>query len=149
LVRVDSFDFPETLFYTNRHLWVRLESNNIVTLGVDALGQTLAGKIVFVRLLKKGAQLTLGQGFGTIESLKWVERLSSPVGGVLEEANEALKSHSDLVNKDSYGEGWLVKIRVEGKPEEQLANLNHGVGIEAWVKQELVKYSEQLRKKRD
>jgi len=149
LVLVDGFDFPDDLFYTNRHLWVRLESNSVVTLGVDALGQTLAGKIVFVRLLRKGTPLTLGQGFGTMESLKWVERLSSPVSGVLEETNEALRSRPDLVNKDSYGEGWLVKIRVEGSPKEQLANLTQGVGIEAWVRQELVKYSEQLKRKRD
>jgi glycine cleavage system H protein len=149
LVRVDVFDFPDALFYTNRHLWARSEPSNVLTLGVDALGQTLAGKIVFVRLLRKGAQLSLGQGFGTMESLKWVERLSSPVGGVLEETNEALRSHPDLVNKDSYGEGWLVKIRVEGNPEEQLTSLTHGVGIETWAKQELVKYSEQLKKKRE
>jgi len=84
-----------------------------------------------------------------MESLKWVERLSSPVNGVLEETNDALRSHPDMINKDCYGEGWLVKIRVEGSPEEQLANLTHTIGIEAWVKQELEKYAEQLKKKRE
>jgi glycine cleavage system H protein len=98
--------------------------------------------------LRKGTPLALGQGFGTVESLKWVERLSSPVAGILEETNESLRSHPDLINRDPYGEGWLVRIRLEGSPEEYLSKLTHAPEIEDWVRKELVKYGEQLKQKR-
>jgi glycine cleavage system H protein len=148
LVHIEELDFPDELFYTDRHLWVHLGNSNLVTLGVDDLGQTLAGKIIFVRTLKKGSQLTLGKVFGTLESLKWVERLKSPVNGILEDTNEKLGTQPDLINNDSYGMGWIVKIKAEEEPREQLANLIHGEEVESWVRQELEKYSEQLKKKR-
>lgn len=149
MVNIEEFDFPNELFYTDRHLWAHVGNNDFVTLGVDDLGQTLAGKIIFVRMLRKGASLVSGKVFGTLESLKWVERLKSPVNGILEDSNEILRTQPDLINKDSYGNGWLVKIKVEGDPKEQLADLIHGDRIENWVRQELEKYSKQLKKKRE
>ena len=148
MVNMDIFNFPDNLFYTDRHLWARLETNNTLALGIDDLGQHLAGRIVSVRLLREGTQLTIGKVFGTMESLKWVERLSSPVNGTIEESNETVRTQPNLINKDPYNDGWLIKIRVEGKPEEQLANLIHGARIETWKKEELVKYSEQLKEKK-
>ena len=107
---------PEDLRYTPTHEWVRLEGE-IATVGISDFAQSELGDVVYVDLPEAGRMLAVGDTFGSVESVKTVSDLYSPVAGEVIEVNSALKSQSELVNSDPYGKGFLVKIRVSGTPE--------------------------------
>jgi len=107
---IDSWEFPDELYYTPEHVWARVEGDT-VTIGLSSFGQDLAGKIAFVEVPRAGRSVTKGEPFMSMESGKWVGRVKSPVAGTVTEANEELEWESDAVNSDPYGKGWLAKIR--------------------------------------
>ena len=113
-------DFPEELRYTKNHEWIRLE-DDIGVVGITDYAQGELGDIVFVELPTKGKQLKQGESFGTIEAVKAVSDLYAPVSGDVMEAHTELDRMPELVNKEPYGGGWLVKVRVSNKAE--LTNL--------------------------
>jgi glycine cleavage system H protein len=102
---------PEELQYTKSHEWVRTEGDT-ATIGVTDFAQEELGDIVFVELPEEGATLDAGDSFGTLESVKAVSDLYTPVGGEVVEINEALNDSPEKINEDPYGEGWIVKLRV-------------------------------------
>jgi glycine cleavage system H protein len=102
---------PEELQYTKTHEWVRTEGDT-ATIGVTDFAQEELGDIVFVELPEEGATLDAGDSFGTLESVKAVSDLYTPVGGEVVEINEALNDSPEKINEDPYGEGWIVKLRV-------------------------------------
>ena len=102
---------PEELQYTKTHEWVRTEGDT-ATIGVTDYAQEELGDIVFVELPEEGATLDAGDSFGTLESVKAVSDLYTPVGGEVVEINEALNDSPEKINEDPYGEGWIVKLRV-------------------------------------
>jgi glycine cleavage system H protein len=113
---------PEDLQYTKSHEWVRTEGDT-ATIGITDHAQEELGDVVFVELLEEGATLSAGDTFGTIESVKAVSDLYSPVGGEVIEVNTSLEEAPEKINEDPYGEGWIVKLRTsEGadllSPEE-------------------------------
>ena len=105
---------PEELQYTRSHEWVRTEGDT-ATIGITDHAQDELGDIVFVELPETGATFDAGDSFGTVESVKAVSDLYTPVGGEVVEVNEALNDSPELINEDPYGEGWIVKIRVSGE----------------------------------
>ena len=113
-------NFPQNLRYTNEHEWIRVEGD-IAYVGITDYAQDQLGDIVFVDIPTVGESLEAGESFGTIEVVKTISDLFLPVeGGVLEQ-NEALEENPELVNKDPYGEGWLIKMKpVELKDVENL-----------------------------
>jgi glycine cleavage system H protein len=111
---------PEELKYTREHEWVRVEGN-IGTVGITDFAQSELGDIVFVDLNKKLTEVTQGQVFGTIEAVKTVSDLFAPLSGKIIEFNLNLETNAEVVNKDPYGEGWMIKIELV-KPSE-LENL--------------------------
>lgn len=135
-MKYKEYEFPEDLYYTDRHLWVRKESDGTVSVGFDDLAQKLIGRVMFLRLPKKGTVLEAGKEFGTVESVKWIERLKSPISGTVKEVNMALRTNPKLVNQDPYG-SWFVKVEPTGKLEEELSQLIHGDKLEEWVKKEV------------
>jgi len=109
-------NIPADLKYTNSHEWVKIEGDT-ATIGITDYAQSELGDIVYVDLPSPGRMLKAGDGFGTVESVKTVSDLYSPVAGEVLESNGELEGTSELLNQDPYGKGWLVKVRVEGEPE--------------------------------
>jgi glycine cleavage system H protein len=101
---------PGDLQYTKSHEWVRKE-NDTVTIGITDHAQEELGDVVFVELPDKGATIVAGDSFGTVESVKAVSDLYSPVGGEVVEVNSSLEDAPEQINDDPYGEGWIVKLR--------------------------------------
>ena len=109
---------PENLVYTAEHEYVaRTDDPRVVRVGITDYAQGELGDVIFVELPKAGAHLTSHQTFGTIEAVKAVSELFSPVAGEVAEINTVLESDAALVNRDPYGDGWMVKLRITGPDE--------------------------------
>lgn len=119
-------NIPDDLKYTKEHEWIRVEGN-IGTVGITDFAQSELGDIVFVDLNKSKTEVKQGEVFGTIEAVKTVSDLFAPVSGKIIEYNNKLESNAEIVNKDPYGEGWLIKIEISN-PEE----LNNLLDAEAY-----------------
>ena len=102
---------PEELQYTRSHEWVRTEDDTAI-IGITDYAQEELGDIVYVELPEEGATFDAGDSFGSVESVKAVSDLYTPVGGEVVEANEALGDNPEKINEDPYGDGWIVKLRV-------------------------------------
>ena len=103
-------NFPQNLKYTNEHEWIRVEGD-IAYVGITDYAQEQLGDIVFVDIPTVGESLEAGEVCGTIEVVKTISDLFLPVAGEVLEQNEALEENPELVNKDPYGEGWLIKMK--------------------------------------
>lgn len=103
-------NIPENLKYTNEHEWIRVEGN-VAYVGITDYAQEQLGDIVFVDIQAEGETLEAGEAFGTIEVVKTISDLFMPVAGEVLEQNEALADQPELVNKDPYGEGWIIKVK--------------------------------------
>jgi len=102
--------YPSDYRYTHEHEWVRVE-DDIAVLGVTDFAQKELGEVVFVELPEVGHVFDAGDEIGTIESVKAVAEIYTPLAGEVVEVNEALKDDPELVNEDPHVDGWLVKIR--------------------------------------
>ena len=109
-------NFPQNLKYTNEHEWIRIEGD-IAYVGITDYAQDQLGDIVFVDVTTEGETLEKGEVFGSIEVVKTVSDLFLPVGGEVLEINPALEEQPELVNKDPYGEGWIIKIKMSDPAE--------------------------------
>jgi glycine cleavage system H protein len=109
-------NIPENLKYTSEHEWISVEGD-VALVGITAFAQGELGDIVFVEIETEGETLAKGETFGTIEAVKTVSDLFMPTGGEVLEVNPALEASPELVNKDPYGQGWLIKITLSN-PEE-------------------------------
>lgn len=107
---------PNELKYTKSHEWVKLEGD-IATIGITDHAQSELGDVVFVELPEAGRALKAEETFGSVESVKTVSDVYSPISGEVVESNAGLGAQSELVNSDPYGEGWLIKIKVEDPAE--------------------------------
>jgi glycine cleavage system H protein len=113
-------NIPKELKYTNEHEWIKVEGNEAV-IGITEYAQGELGDIVFVEIETQGEDLNAGDVFGTIEAVKTVSDLFMPVDGHVLEINEKLTSSPELVNKDPYNNGWMIRIRVSS--QDQLEGL--------------------------
>ncbi len=104
--------FPENLRYTKDHEWIKLEGD-VATIGITEFAQIELGDIVYVDIETKGRALQAETVFGTVEAVKTVSDLFLPVSGTINEINPALESRPELVNTDPYGEGWMIKMKVD------------------------------------
>ncbi|MEH2024531.1 glycine cleavage system protein GcvH [Nostoc sp.] len=111
-----SFEYPQDFRYLDSHEYVRIDGE-IATIGITEFAVHELGDIVFLELPEIGDALTRGENFGTIESVKAVEELNSPVTGTVIERNEALINSPEEVSEDPYGEGWFLKVRVNDPDE--------------------------------
>ncbi|MBP8790046.1 MAG: glycine cleavage system protein GcvH [Breznakibacter sp.] len=109
-------NIPENLKYTKDHEWVTV-SGNIATVGVTDFAQGELGDIVFVEIETEGEDLEKEEVFGTIEAVKTVSDLFMPLSGKIIEVNPELESTPELVNKEPYGEGWMIKIEISNPAE--------------------------------
>lgn len=109
-------NYPETFRYTKEHEWVSM-NGDVGTVGITFHAQSELGDIVYVDMPTPGAAVTAGQSFGSVESVKAVSEIYSPVSGEVVEANELLKETPEKLNDDPHGEAWLVKIRLSDKTQ--------------------------------
>jgi len=106
-------EFPEDLKYTKEHEWVRDNGDGTATVGITDFAQGELGDIVFVELEPEGSEFDQDEVFGTVEAVKTVSELFSPIAGEITEINEVLEDEPELVNTDPYGKGWMVKIKMD------------------------------------
>ncbi len=107
---------PEDLRYHTEHEWIRLE-NDSITLGITHFAQDSLGDIVYLELPKMGESVQSGQEIGEVESTKTTSPIYTPVTGTVIEVNENLREQPDIVNKDPYQQGWILKIRLSDASE--------------------------------
>ena len=106
----------ENLYYTKSDEWLKVE-DDIGTIGITDYAQNQLGDIVYLEKIEKGKKLKQDKTLTTIESVKAVSDVNTPVGGEVIEVNEKLLDDTSIVNKDPYEEGWIVKIKIENKDE--------------------------------
>jgi glycine cleavage system H protein len=106
-----SSEFPKDLKYTNEHEWIRLEGN-VATVGITSFAADQLGDVVAVELPEEGDEVTRGEVFGSVESVKAVSDLFSPVSGVVVKVNTPLNDSPEYVNEDPYDEGWMIEIEL-------------------------------------
>lgn len=114
--------FPANLKYTKDHEWVSLDGDT-ATIGITEFAQHELGDIVYVDINTKGKALSSEDVFGTVEAVKTVSDLFLPAAGTVTEINPALEANPELVNTDPYGEGWMIKMKVDNTADiESLMN---------------------------
>ena len=113
---------PAELKYTEDHEWIRVEGETAIV-GITDFAQGELGDVVFVEIETEGEELDKGETFGTIEAVKTVSDLFMPVSGEVNAVNEDLADEPELVNKDPYGKGWLIKIKLGSDSKKELDDL--------------------------
>ncbi|UCD16590.1 MAG: glycine cleavage system protein GcvH [Candidatus Zixiibacteriota bacterium] len=109
-------DIPADIKYSEEHEWVGVEGN-IAAIGITDYAQSELGDIVFVELPEVGAEVTAMKQFGTIEAVKTVSDLYSPLSGKIVEVNNALEDDPTVINRSPYGDGWIIKIEMSDPGE--------------------------------
>ena len=102
-------NIPEHLLYTKDHEWVHIE-NGIATIGITDYAQGELGDIIFVEFPEKGENFNIGDSVGTIEAVKTVADIYTPMTGEIKEINQQLEDEPEAINKDPYESGWIIKI---------------------------------------
>lgn len=113
-------EYPENLFYTKEHEWIKVEGN-MVTIGITDYAQHELGDIVYVELPTVGKELEQMKGFGVVESVKTVSDLFSPISGKVIEINTSLESEPEQINSSPFENGWMAKVEIKDK--EEMKNL--------------------------
>jgi glycine cleavage system H protein len=138
VLEVQGYLLPDELYYDRNHTWGKVEEN-IITVGLNDFAQKLAKDFVSVDLPIEGKQVTQGKAIASVESGKWVGRIYAIVSGEVIEVNEDLEDDPTPLNTDPYGEGWVLKIRMED-PDE-LSNLLQGEEAVSWLEEEIKKHA--------
>jgi glycine cleavage system H protein len=125
--------YPAEFLYTKDHEWIMLDED-IGTIGITDYAQKELGDVVFVELPKPGDHVTAAETFGTVESVKAVSDLFSPVSGEVKSVNSRLQNNPELVNSDPHGDAWLIRVVIEDRREvEKLMTADE---YEAYIKAE-------------
>ena len=103
--------YPSDAKYTKEHEWIKADGNT-ATIGITSYAQESLGDIVFVELPKVGAEITSGKTFGTVESVKAVSEIYSPVSGEVQEVNTALAETPEWINQEPHGKAWMIKVKL-------------------------------------
>ncbi len=125
--------YPDDLKYDKEHEWVRIDGD-IAVVGITDFAQDQLGEVVYLDMPSAGDQLTTGETFGEIESVKSVSELYAPVSGDVVEVNDELNGAPETVNSDPYGGGWMIKVRMSDP--SQLGGLMSSDEYESYVSSE-------------
>jgi len=107
---------PDNLHYSKDHEWVRVEGDTAV-IGITDHAQEQLGDVVYVELPRQGESFATNESFGSVESVKAVSEIFTPVSGEVAEVNESLNDEPEKVNKDPYGKGWMIKMKMKNSGE--------------------------------
>jgi glycine cleavage system H protein len=148
MVKIEEYDLPDELHYTTEHSWAKVEGD-IVIVGVTDFAQAMAEKLQAVQLPFEGEPVEFMKAFGTLESGKWTGKIYSPVSGEVTGFNEALWEDASLINKDPYGEGWMITISPSNL-EADLSKLMNGGSEEFvnWQKSEIERVKKEVEEKK-
>jgi glycine cleavage system H protein len=124
---------PEDLAYTKDHEWVRVKVN-LATVGITDHAQHQLGDVVYVELPKVGDRFEASEPFGSVESVKAVSEVYMPLAGAVVEVNESLNDSPEQVNEDPYGEGWMIRIKIDNPA--QVDALLTAIEYEDYIKEE-------------
>ncbi|MBA2564434.1 MAG: glycine cleavage system protein GcvH [Gemmatimonadetes bacterium] len=108
---------PQELRYTEEHEWISVDDQGVGTIGITDYAQGELGDVVFVELPEQGRRVAAKEAFGTIEAVKAVSELYSPVDGEVVEVNRGLDEKPELVNAEPYGGGWMIRVKLD-RPDE-------------------------------
>jgi glycine cleavage system H protein len=109
-------NIPENLKYTKDHEWIKIDGDEAYV-GITDYAQNELGDVVFVEIETEGESLDKEEVFGTVEAVKTVSDIFMPISGEVMEVNSKLEDSPEIVNKDPYGEGWLIKVKISDKSE--------------------------------
>ena len=125
-------NFPDNLKYSKEHEWVMMVEDSVALIGITEFAQSELGDVVYVELPAVGEKITKDDPFGSVESVKAVSDLFAPVSGTVIEVNDSLPDSPELVNEDSYGDGWMIKVQMSDKEElkDLLAQDEYGEFVE-------------------
>lgn len=126
-------NIPEDLLYTNDHEWIRVQ-DDVITIGITEYAQEQLGDVVYVELPDEGQEIEAEDAFGSVESVKAVSEIYSPIGGKVIEANDLLEDSPEKVNTDPYGDGWMVQL--EASDTSALDSLMSPQEYEAYLSEE-------------
>jgi len=140
-MEIQGYNMPEDLYYHVEDAWVKVESKDVVVVGMDDFYQKQAGDTTYVDLPFAGDSISQGETCGKIQSSKWVGKFVSPISGEIIEVNSELENDCRLINKDPYGAGWIIKVKPSNLDAE-LKNLSHGPdGVKKFVEEHIAKAS--------
>jgi glycine cleavage system H protein len=125
--------YPQEFLYTKEHEWIRVDEE-IGTVGITDYAQKELGDIVYVELPKPGERVTANESFGTVESVKAVSEIYSPVSGEVAAVNAKLANNPEMLNADPHGEAWLIQVRLSDRSE--LEKLMSAEEYEAYIQKE-------------
>ena len=138
MANIEGYDIPDDLYYHEEDTWIKMEGDT-VRIGMSDFFQQAAGDIVYVDLPFEGDEVQQGEPFGKAQSSKWIGKLISPLSGTIEEVNYELDSDSTIINKDPYGEGWVMVV-TPSNLEEEMESLIHGIeGVTDLIKRHIEK----------
>lgn len=115
-LKLKAMNIPENLKYTKDHEWIKIDGDEAYV-GITDYAQNELGDIVFVEIETEGENLDKEEVFGTVEAVKTVSDIFMPISGEVMEVNSKLEDSPEIVNKDPYGEGWLIKVKISDKSE--------------------------------
>jgi len=107
---------PEDLHYSKDHEWVRVDGDQAI-IGITDYAQNSLGDVVYVELLKPGESFAVNESFGSVESVKAVSEVFTPVAGAVVKTNESLADEPEKVNSDPYGDGWMIRVQMSNPGE--------------------------------
>ncbi len=132
MVTVGEYEVPEGLYYSENHVWVKVEDGK-ARVGITDYAQKNLKQVINISLLDPGSTVNVGDAFGSAESLKAAVDLISPISGTIKEVNAEVQSNPSVLNEDPYGKGWLVVIEASNLDEE-LKNLMTADKAAGWLK---------------
>jgi glycine cleavage system H protein len=113
---MEEYRIPENLYYTKEHIWVKIE-DDVATIGITDYGQHQLGDVVFVDLPELGREVESGEVIASVESIKAVSEIYSPITGKIISINEDLANDPSFINSDPYGDGWIADIQMKDPTE--------------------------------
>lgn len=113
---MEEYRIPEGLYYTKEHIWVKID-NDVATVGITDYGQHQLGDVVFVDLPELGREVEAGEVIASVESVKAVSEIYSPITGKIIAVNEDLANDPSVINSDPYGDGWIADIQMKDPTE--------------------------------
>ena len=139
MATIEGYEFPDELYYHEKHAWLRVEDDGTVTIGLNDLAQQQAGEIMYVDLPFEDDEVEAGETCVKVQTAKWVGPVSAPVSGTVVEVSEDAQDEPELINTSCYEEGWLIKVQPSDL-DADLANLMKGEeALTDWVKAEVAR----------
>jgi glycine cleavage system H protein len=144
MANIKGYEMPDELYYHDDDCWVRVDGNK-ATVGMTDFFQRESGDIVFVDLPEEEDEVEQGEICGKIQSRKWIGKLVAPLSGEIVEINEDLEDDTSLINKDPYGDGWILVIETSDLDSE-LGGLVHGDAVVEYIETRVKKAEEEKAK---